>query len=60
MGHEATFYIRLKANRLGELGDEEFKAGELPANDTRITLQGLSLRVVRSDKPDDDGEPWLI
>jgi hypothetical protein len=33
--------------------------GELPANDTRVTLGGLSLRVIRSDEPD-DGEPWLI
>ena len=58
--HEATFYIRLKASRLVELGSEEFKAGELPADDMKITLGDLSLRVIRSDKPDDDGEPWLI
>ena len=60
MEHEATFYIRLKAGRLVELGGVEFRAGELVANDTRIILNGLNLRVIRSDEPDDDGEPWLI
>jgi hypothetical protein len=60
VSHEATFYIRLKASRLVELGGEEFKVGELSTNDTRITLDGLSLRVIRSDEPDDDGEPWFI
>jgi len=60
MKHGATFYIRLKAGRYVELGGENYKAGELPANDTRIVLGGLNLRVVRSNEPDDDGEPWLI
>ena len=59
MEHEATFYIRLKAGRLVELGGAEYKAGELPANDMRITLGGLCLRVIRSDEPA-EGEPWLI
>jgi hypothetical protein len=59
MEHEAIFYVRLKAGRFVELGGEECKVGELPANDMRITLGGLRLRVVRSDEPD-DGEPWLI
>jgi hypothetical protein len=58
--HEAIFYIRLKAGRLVELGGDEYKTLELPANDTRITLGGLNLRVIRSDEPDDDGEPWFI
>ena len=26
----------------------------------KITLGDLSLRVIRSDQPDDDGEPWFI
>lgn len=58
--HNAIFYIRLKASRLVELGGEEYRVGELAANDTIVTLNDLRLRVVRSDKPDDDGEPWLI
>jgi hypothetical protein len=45
---------------LVELGGEEYKASELSAADMRITLQGPSLRVIRSDQPDGDGEPWYI
>jgi hypothetical protein len=58
--HEAIFYIRLKAGRLVELGGAEYKVGELPASDITVKLGGLILRVIRSDEPDDDGEPWLI
>jgi hypothetical protein len=60
VAHDAVFYIRLKAGRLVELSGEEYEVGKLPANDTRIVLGELSLRVIRSDEPDDDGEPWLI
>jgi hypothetical protein len=60
VAHEAIFYIRLKASRLVELGGTEVKASELASNDTKITLGGMSLRVIRSDEPDDDGEPWFI
>jgi hypothetical protein len=60
VAHGAIFYIRLKADRLVELEGLECQALELPADDTKITLGGMSLRVIRSDQPDDDGEPWLI
>ena len=60
VAHEAIFYIRLKADRLLELGGTEYKALEIPANDMKITLGEMTLRVIRSDQPDDDGEPWLI
>jgi len=60
VAHEAIFYIRLKASRLVELGGEEVNVSELPTNDTKITLDGMELRVVRSEEPDNDGEPWLI
>ena len=60
VAHEAIFYIRLKASRLVELGGDEVKVGELPTSDMRVILDGMSLRVIRSDEPDDDGEPWLI
>jgi hypothetical protein len=60
VAHEAIFYIRLKASRLVELGGTEVKASELAANDMKITLSGMGLRVIRSDEPDDDGEPWFI
>lgn len=58
--HGAIFYIRLKAGRLVELGGEEMSAGALPTSDEGIVLGGLNLRVIRSDEPDDDGEPWFI
>jgi IS4 transposase len=58
--HEAIFSIRLKASRRVERGDEEVKAFERPTHDMRITRDGLSLRVIRSDRPDDHGEPWFI
>jgi hypothetical protein len=60
VAHGAIFYIRIKVDRLVELGGQELKALELPADDTKITLDGMELRVIRSDQPDDDGEPWLI
>jgi hypothetical protein len=58
--HDALFYIRLKADRLVELDGEELKVADLPAHDARVTLKGLALRVIRSEKPDEDGEPWYI
>jgi hypothetical protein len=59
VAHKAIFYIRLKASRLVELGGEEIKTSALPANDMKITLGGMDLRVIRSNEPD-DGEPWFI
>jgi transcriptional regulator with XRE-family HTH domain len=60
VGHKAIFYIRLKASRFVEIGGEQFKVSELDAHDTVITLDGMRLRVIRSDQPDEDGEPWYI
>ncbi len=60
VAHRAIFYIRLKADRLVELGGAEYQAFGLPADDMVVAVGGLSLRVIRSDQPDDDGEPWLI
>lgn len=56
---EAVFYIRLKAGRYVELDGIRCKVSQLPAADTSVTLGGLTLRVIRSPKPE-DGEPWYI
>lgn len=60
MEHNVIFYVRIKASRLVKLGGDEMEARELPANDARVTLDGMNLRVIRSDEPDEDGEPWYI
>ena len=53
--HHATFYIRLKAGRLVELGGERLQVSDLPGRDSVILLQGLTLRVIRSDDPETGG-----
>jgi len=58
--HQAVFYVRLKAGQFVELSGQKFRARELEHSDTRITLAGIALRVIRSDQPDDDNEPWYI
>ncbi|MGH8399420.1 MAG: transposase [Gammaproteobacteria bacterium] len=58
--HEATFYVRLKASRQVELGGATLTVSELPTSDMAVTLGGMRLRVVRSDEPVEDGEPWYI
>ena len=57
--HEAIFYIRLKAGRLVELGEERLRVSELTTLDEQIDLVGMRLRIVRSDDPE-TGEPWYI
>jgi hypothetical protein len=57
--HGVTFYVRLKASRLVELGGEELKVGQLVADDAAITLKGMGMRVIRSGVPP-KGEPWYI
>lgn len=56
---EATFYVRLKADRYVELAGQRVRAGALRSNDSRVRLQGLELRLVRSPIPA-EGEPWYI
>ncbi len=57
--HQATFYVRLKAGRLVELGAQRRRVSELSAVDERIQLAGMSLRIIRSTKTK-QGEPWYI
>jgi hypothetical protein len=57
--HGVTFYVRMKAGRLVELGGNKLKVSELSEADTVISIEDLTLRVIRSDDPE-SGEPWYI
>lgn len=57
--HEATFYVRMKADRLVELAGTTLVTGALRGHDNTIRLYGYTLRVVRSRRPK-DGQPWYI
>jgi hypothetical protein len=54
-----AFYVRMKANRLVEIGGGRLKVGELVAVDATVSIAGMKLRIVRSDDPE-TGEPWYI
>lgn len=56
----ATFYIRLKASRLVEIAGETIAISHVKRADERVTIAGLTLRVVRSPKNGQDDEPWYI
>jgi len=57
--HEATFYMRMKADRLVELAGAVTVTKALRGHDNTIRLYDYTLRVVRSRKPK-GGEPWCI
>jgi hypothetical protein len=57
--HGATFYVRMKAGRLVETSGDKLKVSGLTSNDCVISLEGMTLRIVRSDDPE-TGEPWYI
>jgi hypothetical protein len=57
--HDAIFYIRMKADRLVEIVGQPLKASELAGNDCVVGLDGMRLRVIRSETPE-SGEPWYI
>lgn len=57
--HKATFYVRMKADRLVELTGTVTQAKALRGHDNIIQLYGYTLRVVRSRKPR-DGQSWYI
>jgi hypothetical protein len=57
--HQATFYIRMKAGRIIELGGNRLRVDQLHSNDVMVSLQDIRLRVVSSDAPE-IGEPWYI
>jgi hypothetical protein len=57
--HGTTFYVRMKAGSLVELGNTKLKVSELTKDDAVITLGDMHLRMVRSDDPE-SGEPWYI
>lgn len=57
---EAIFYIRLKAGRFVEFGDQRAEVRKLEDKDTTVTLFGLKLRVIRSPNSRRAQEPWYI
>ncbi|HVQ44028.1 MAG TPA: transposase [Candidatus Saccharimonadia bacterium] len=59
MRHKAIFYIRLKARRFVDFGVEHVRVSELTSLDEQVQLDGMKLRIVRSDDPE-TGEPWYI
>lgn len=56
---KATFYVRMKADRLVELTGAITVTKALRGHDNTIQLYGYTLRIVRSRRPK-DGEPWYI
>jgi len=59
MEHGVTFYVRMKAGRLVEIGADKLKVSELTSVDEVANIEGMTLRVIRSDDPE-SGEPWYI
>ncbi len=57
--YKATFYVRMKADRLVELAGAALATKALCGHDNTIQLYGYTLRVVRSRRPK-GGEPWYI
>jgi hypothetical protein len=62
INQQATFYIRIKANRLVTLKRwlVERPAAKVSSNDTIVKLYGYELRLVRSNKNRRVKEPWFI
>jgi hypothetical protein len=55
------FYIRIKQGKRMELMDGRvMQARLLRRNDVAVRAYGRNLRLVISDKPDADGEPWYV
>ena len=55
------FYVRIKKGKRVEVkGGRVLKARRLRNKDTSVTVYGHPLRLVISDKPDEEGEPWFI
>lgn len=57
---EATFYIRMKADRLVSVAGEQLHLKDCKRADEVVTIAGLKLRVVRSPRNGQDDEPWYI
>lgn len=57
----AVFYIRIKKDKLVELKrGRMIRVKRLRRKDTAVTAYGRALRLIVSDKPDEDGEPWFV
>jgi hypothetical protein len=56
----ALFYIRLKAENYVECDEQKTKIENIPNKDQKVTLFGLTLRVIRSPKSRRAKQPWYI
>jgi Transposase DDE domain len=56
----ATFYIRVKADRLVGIAGEQLRLKDAKRADELVTIAGLRLRVLRSPRNGRDDEPWYI
>lgn len=57
----AVFYIRIKKDKLVELkAGRVIKVKQMRRKDASVTAYGRKLRLIVSDKPDEEGEPWFI
>jgi hypothetical protein len=57
---QATFYIRLKANRLVEIAGEKTSVCAAKRADETVVIGGMTLRVIRSPKNGKNDESWFI
>lgn len=57
---KATFYIRMKADRLVDIAGKQLCLKDCKRTDELVVIDGLKLRVVRSPKNGKDNEPWYI
>jgi len=56
----ATFYVRLKASQFVEVRGEKIRVRDLYDQDAKVIVAGCKVRVIRSDQPENGGEPWYI
>ena len=56
----AIFYVRLKASQFVEVYGEKIRVRDLNGHDVEVAVAGHKVRVIRSDQPENGGEPWYI
>jgi hypothetical protein len=63
VNNNIVFYVRIKAGKNVRVSKEDTKRAaveKLKDNDSSIWVYGAQLRVIRSEKPDNENEPWYI
>jgi hypothetical protein len=58
--NDIVFYIRMKKAKHVVWKDTHIPIHKLKGVDSTIQAYGATLKVIRSDKPDDEKEPWYI